>query len=166
MLKVSNPFIRTLALTAFISGFSFALPLHAQSETTTTTTQTTSTKGSSATHGEMHVEQRIKTLHDKLKITAAQEDEWSKVAQTMRDNEATIGQLVQARHQDPESRTAIDDIKSYQQITQAHADGMSKMVSSFEPLYNDMSADQKKNADQVFGSFEGHHHGKGMKKHS
>jgi hypothetical protein len=47
---------------------------------------------------EQNVEKRIKTLHDKLDITSAQEDKWGTIAQTMRDNESNISQLMQQRH--------------------------------------------------------------------
>jgi iron-sulfur cluster repair protein YtfE (RIC family) len=121
-------------------------------------------------HGEMRqaamrneVETRISTLHTKLKITPDQESAWNDVAQAMRDNESSVGTLVKDRHENAKSMTAVDDLESYEKISQAHADGLKKVVASFETLYNDMSPDQKKNADMVFGNFEGHndwHHGK------
>jgi Skp family chaperone for outer membrane proteins len=179
MIKVSTPLLRSAALTVLATSLAFASPSFAQSAMgqDDADQSTSAPMGSSApmasdtstpvkSHGQMHVEQRIKTLHDKLKITSAQEDEWSKVAQTMRDNEANLDQLVQTRHQNAESMTAIDDIKSYAQITQAHADGMQKLASAFEPLYNDMSDSQKKNADTLFGHFEGHRAKMLGKKHS
>ena len=115
---------------------------------------------SGKSHGMQKVEQRIKTLHDKLKITPQEENDWQAVAQTMRNNEAEITQLIMERHQNAAGMTAVDDLQSYQKITQAHADGLTKMISSFQTLYNDMSDSQKKNADEVFGRFEGHAHGK------
>jgi hypothetical protein len=102
-----------------------------------------------------HVEQRIKTLHDKLKITSDQESEWGDVAQAMRDNETALSQLIAERHQNAGTQNAVEDLQSYQKITQAHADGLGKLIPAFETLYNDMSDSQKKNADQVFGQFEG-----------
>jgi hypothetical protein len=110
----------------------------------------------SASYAAMDVERRIRTLHNKLNITAAEESDWSKVAQVMRDNESTINQLIHARHSNPDSMTAVDDLESYQEIAQAHADGLEKMVSAFQDLYGDMPADQQRNADVVFGHFEGH----------
>jgi hypothetical protein len=109
------------------------------------------------------VETRIHTLHDKLGITAAQESEWSDVAQAMRSNESSMGSLIQARHTSGATMTAVDDLESYQKIAQAHADGLGKVISAFQTLYEDMSDDQKKNADEVFGKFEGH---RGMSKAS
>src|ERR1039457_1509607 len=42
---------------------------------------------------EDRVEARITDMHAKLKITQAQEDQWAKVAQSMRDNEKAIEPL-------------------------------------------------------------------------
>jgi|GEM_PF-806318 hypothetical protein len=103
-----------------------------------------------------HVEERIKTLHDKLGITSEQETQWADVAQTMRDNEAAIAALIETRHKNASGMTAIDDLQSYEDITQAHADAIKKLITSFHALYGEMSEDQQKNADKVFGSFEGH----------
>jgi len=124
-----------------------------------------STSVSGHRNGMARVEQRIKTLHAKLKITPDEENDWMTVAQTMRENEAEMAGLIDARHQNPQSMTAIDDLQSYQKITQAHADGLNKMISSFQTLYHDMPDAQKENADQVFGSFEGHGASNGHKKH-
>jgi hypothetical protein len=46
--------------------------------------------------------------------------------------------------------SALDDMQQYASIAQAHADGMKRLVDAFEPLYNSMSAEQKKLADTTF----------------
>jgi hypothetical protein len=182
MLKITSPLFRAVALTALVGSFAFAAPVHAQDsaepaqnspmgqapsdqpaadQAAPAENQPVASKGHmdhKGEHGMMNVEQRIKTLHAKLKITSDQETDWNTVAQTMRDNETNIDQLIKARHANAASMTAIDDLQTYQQIAQAHADGLQKMASSFKTLYGDMSDDQKKNADTVFGSFEGRHH--------
>jgi hypothetical protein len=107
-------------------------------------------------HGAVDVEARIKTLHDKLAITADQEDAFNTVAQAMRDNETSTKALWQGRRDSGATRTAVEDLESYQKITQAHADGAEKLLDAFKPLYDSMTDDQKKNADEVFGRFEGH----------
>jgi hypothetical protein len=45
---------------------------------------------------------------------------------------------------------AVDDLKSYGEIAEAHAAGIKKFVEAFEPLYSSMSDDQKKAADRAF----------------
>src|SRR5476649_2994675 len=46
---------------------------------------------------EARVEQRISELHAKLKITPAQDEQWNKFADVMRDNGHTMGDLYRQR---------------------------------------------------------------------
>ena len=96
------------------------------------------------------VEARIKELHTKLNITPAQEEPWNKVAQVMRDNAKTMEALIKARSEKAGTMTAVDDLKSYSAIAEAHADGLKKFIPAFEPLYAGMSDAQKKSADTLF----------------
>lgn len=96
------------------------------------------------------VEARITNMHAKLKITPAQEDQWAQVAQVMRDNANTIEPLIKDRVKNAKTMTAIDDLKSYAAITDAHADGIKKFTPVFETLYESMSDTQKKEADAMF----------------
>jgi len=95
-------------------------------------------------------EVRIKDLHTKLKITPAQEDLWNKVTQAMRDDAKTMDALNQARFEKVKAMTAIEDLKSYSEVAQAHADGLKNFIPVFEALYASMSDDQKKDADTLF----------------
>jgi hypothetical protein len=104
------------------------------------------------------VEARISDMHAKLKITAAQEGQWTKVAQMMRDNAKAMDALTQTRYENAKTMTAIDDLKSYGEITDAHADGIKKFTPVFATLYADMSDVQKKEADTLFR--RGHHKSK------
>ncbi len=96
------------------------------------------------------IEARIKSLHEQLKITPAQESQWAAVAQAMRDSAHQMQTLIQQRAQNVKTMTAIDDLHSYQAIAQAHLEGLNKLVPAFETLYASMSDAQKKNADSVF----------------
>jgi hypothetical protein len=96
------------------------------------------------------VEARITNMHAKLKITAAQEDQWGKLAQVMRDNQKAIEPLIKARAENAKTMTAVDDLKSYGEITDAHADGIKKFTPLFATLYDGMSEAQKKGADAMF----------------
>jgi protein CpxP len=99
------------------------------------------------------VEQRITMLKSALKITPDQEANWDKVATAMRDNAAAMDKLVKEKQAKAQNITAVDDLKTYQDFTQAHLDGLKNLTSAFESLYDSMSPDQKKNADQVFHNF-------------
>jgi len=95
-------------------------------------------------------EARIKELHAKLKITPEQEELWNNVAQAMRDDAKTMEVLIKARSEKAGTMTAVDDLKSYCEIAEAHVDYLKKFIPIFEPLYAGMSDAQKKNADILF----------------
>ncbi|MBP0589840.1 Spy/CpxP family protein refolding chaperone [Paraburkholderia sp. LEh10] len=98
---------------------------------------------------EQRVEDRIQYLHTQLKITSAQESQWNAFAGVMRSNSETMGNLFEQRKAN-QNTSALDDMKGYAEITQAHADGTKKLVDAFEPLYNSFSPEQKKLADETF----------------
>lgn len=99
---------------------------------------------------EDRVEMRIKSMHSQLKITQAQEPQWAKVMEVMRDNAKSMDKMTKARYASGKSMTAVDDLKSYGEITDAHADAIKRLVPVFATLYADMSDAQKKTADAVF----------------
>jgi protein CpxP len=99
---------------------------------------------------EDRAELRIKDMHAKLMITQAQEEQWAKVAQAMRDNAKTMDTLTQARADHAKDMTAVDDLKSYGEIADAHADGIKKLTPVFAELYASMSDPQKREADTLF----------------
>jgi periplasmic protein CpxP/Spy len=101
-------------------------------------------------HTPAAVETRIKRLHDELKITAAETDQWNSVAGIMRDNEKQISDLIAKRSSSTASMTAVDNLQNYADITGAHEDGLRKLIPAFQKLYDSMSDAQKKTADTVF----------------
>ncbi len=103
-----------------------------------------------AAQHQQRVEERIAYLHSALKITADQEPQWKTFADVMRSNGQTMADLYKQRVEGEAQRNALDDMKQYAQITQAHADDMQKLVSAFEPLYTGFSPEQKKLADTTF----------------
>ncbi len=98
------------------------------------------------------VEARIKELHSKLHITAAQQTQWDNLVQVMRDNATAMIDLQKKRAQDVKSMTAVDAVKSYAAVIEAHEAGMNKFVPAFQALYDSMSPAQKKIADAMFRS--------------
>ncbi|MFL9996912.1 Spy/CpxP family protein refolding chaperone [Paraburkholderia sediminicola] len=102
------------------------------------------------------VDTRINNLHARLQITADQETLWQPVAQVMRDNAGTMDSLRQSRMANANNMSAVEDLRSYGQVVDAHADGIKKLTSAFEALYNSMSDTQKHNADLIFRS-DTHH---------
>jgi protein CpxP len=99
---------------------------------------------------EDRTELRIKDLHGKLKITSTQEEQWSKVAQTMLEDAKSMDALTQMRVDNAKDMTAVDDLKSYGEIAEAHANGIKKLIPVFSDLYASMTDEQKKTADTFF----------------
>ncbi|MEI8395817.1 MAG: Spy/CpxP family protein refolding chaperone [Rhodospirillaceae bacterium] len=100
------------------------------------------------------VEQRIASLHTALRITPEQESKWESVAGAMRENATAMQKLfTESNARASQSMTAVEDLKSYEKFTQAHADGLKNLIDDFEGLYKSMPDSQKKIADQVFQSF-------------
>ena len=112
-----------------------------------------------AAQHQQRVEERITWLHTQLKITPEQEPQWKTFADVMRSNGQTMGGLYKQRMETENTRNALDDMKQYAQIAQAHADDMQKLVAAFEPLYTSLSPEQKKLADQTFRHGHEHEHG-------
>lgn len=109
---------------------------------------------------EDRVELRIKDMHAKLKITPEQEEQWGKVTQTMLEDAKTMDTLTQARVDHAKDMTAVDDLKSYGEIADAHAAGIKKLTPLFADLYAGMSDTQKKEADTLFRHGEHKHNPK------
>jgi protein CpxP len=96
------------------------------------------------------LEDRIKELHSELQITPQQEDLWGKVADTMRSNSQHMRELYEQRMSSTDKFSAVDDLKSYGDLAQAHADSVKSLETAFEPLYAALSDSQKKAADAAF----------------
>jgi predicted small secreted protein len=117
---------------------------------------------STATYAhDTRVEARIKSLHDRLRVTSAQEPQWSAVAQTMRDNAHEMQEAI-AQRQQARSLTAVDDLKAFEVIADTHSQGLEKLIPAFQALYDTMSDDQKRNADAIFS--KRHHDRRAMHK--
>jgi hypothetical protein len=99
------------------------------------------------------VEQRITELKAALKIKPEQETKWKAVADSMRQNAGMMEKMVQEKRAKAANMTAVDDLETYQDFTKARLDSLKNLTSAFKSLYDSMSGDQKKNADQVFQAF-------------
>lgn len=99
---------------------------------------------------EDRAELRIKDMHTRLAIQPAQEAQWTVVATIMRDNAVTMDKLTQLRVDHATEVSAVEDLKSYGDISEAHADGIKKLTPAFSTLYSAMSDAQKKQADLLF----------------
>ena len=96
------------------------------------------------------VEHRITELHAQLRITPAERQQWDQFAEVMRENARDMDQALIQRSQQFQSMSALQNMQSYEQIAEAHARHLQKLVPAFENLYNTMPDQQKRLADQVF----------------
>ncbi len=60
--------------------------------------------------------------------------------------------LQKQRAADAPSLNAVEVVKSYGAVIEAHEAGMKKFIPAFEALYNSLSDAQKKIADSMFRS--------------
>jgi protein-disulfide isomerase len=154
-LKGSNARATTAAATLLGAMF-LASPLFAASSSGQVAPASSHAEMASATAPDSpsnaSVETRIKELHRRLHITDAQKTQWDALAQVMRDNAQKMADLEKQRVADASSMTAVDVVKSYSEVIDAHEDGMKKFIPAFEDLYNSMSDSQKKIADSMFRS--------------
>jgi periplasmic protein CpxP/Spy len=157
-----------LVLATLATATSLAFASGAFAQTAASAPAPSAAMSAKAEKADKHLEARIKELHRQLQITPQQEPLWSKVADTMRSNADSMHQAYEARMSKSDSFTAVDDLKSYGDLAQAHADGVKNLESAFEPLYAALSDTQKKAADEAFrnGAGKPHSMSKGKAKHS
>jgi hypothetical protein len=127
-----------------------AVPALAQTTPPATTPAGPAMMQQAAPKHENALESRISSLHDQLKITADQEKKWQAVAKVMRSNAEASHALVMEKRKDEANLTAVADLNAYAEIEEAHAKNTRKLAKAFSELYDSMSADQKKAADDVF----------------
>jgi hypothetical protein len=154
---VATPVSMDFAATR-LGGSTPELIAQAGSSTTTpgTTTRSTKAKPTAVQRNappRERVEARIRQLHDQLKITPEQEDKWNAFAQVMRENAQAMESQIEQRVKNQQNMNALDDLTSYEQITETHAEGVKRLVPAFQALYDSMSPEQKKNADMVFARY-------------
>jgi periplasmic protein CpxP/Spy len=143
---------RTLAAAALVGTLAIAGIAPASAQSNSTTGKPPAAQAATSSKPET-VDQRITSLKAALKITPDQESKWKDVAQAMKDNAAAMDKLVQEKKPKMATMTAVEDLKTYEEFTKAHLDGMKNLRSSFESLYDAMPDAQKKNADKVFQSY-------------
>jgi hypothetical protein len=146
---------RVIAAAAILPAMLFAV-----SSIATPARAADATTSSSASHqaapSRDRLEERITDLHKKLHVTADQQGLWDDMAQVMRANAQKMRDNVTDRTANLKSMNAVDDLRSYQKITDEHADGLKRLIPTFEALYAKMSPEQQKNADHVFGEQQRH----------
>lgn len=157
MFQAFRPATCAVAAAALLSSFAVALPALAQTSpapapaasTPSANATAAATPAASEAKHSAAVEAHIAALKKKLMITSAQEATWDTFAAVMRDNGEAIEAAVQEREAS-KNLDAIHDLQSYANVAQVHADGAKKLAGAFQPVYDSLSPEQKKNADTMF----------------
>ncbi len=155
---MSRRTLPALALAAVLAGgAAVALgPIVADAQSQQQTQQPQQPKRAAFDPGR-HIEGRIAYLKTELKITDAQQPLFDAVANTMRDNAKAMHDAFQSLRGDrSQPQTALSRMETRAKFAQLRADGEAKMLAAFRPLYQAMSPDQQKAADEMF-----EHHGHG-----
>jgi hypothetical protein len=100
---------------------------------------TTAVQAPRGKRAEARAEKWISDLHSRLRITAAEQPHTDQVFAQEQGN--------------PAKATALDEMRAYAIITEAHAEDMQKLLPAFETLYNAMTPEQKLAADAVFRQY-------------
>jgi len=145
---------RSLLIAASTSVL-LALPAMAQTGATSTAAPAAGAPPAVATpHAAAHspgaVEQRINQLHAQLHITPQEQSQWDTFAQTMRQNADNMRSAIDQRASQMDTMDAAQNMRSYAQLAQVHAQDMQDMSSAFQALYQTMSPEQRQGADQLF----------------
>jgi protein CpxP len=101
-------------------------------------------------NAEERVEHRINELHAQLRITPAEQQQWDQFANVMRNNAREMDRIFTQRAQQLGAMNAVQNMESYEQLAEAHAQHVQKLAAAFRGLYDAMPEQQKQLADQVF----------------
>jgi periplasmic protein CpxP/Spy len=106
-----------------------------------------------------HIEGRVAFMKAELKITPAQEAQWTKVAQALRQNDQERRQSMEQRRASPpgQPRTALQHLETRARFATVQAQQTDRFLAAFRPLYDGMSPDQKKAADDLMTPHRGMH---------
>jgi hypothetical protein len=108
------------------------------------------------------IEGRLAFLKTELKITDAQTAQWNAFADVMRQSDKARRDRFEAmRGKRGEETTALQRFEQRERASETRTQELKQFVAAFRPLYQSLSDEQKKTADDLFGP-HGHGHGHGM----
>ena len=96
-----------------------------------------------------HVEGRLAFLKTELKITDAQLSLWNAVADAMRANAKTMGDMAGGMMGGSQTATLPDKLAMREKMMTAHLEALRKFKAAVDPLYAALSEEQKKTADEL-----------------
>jgi hypothetical protein len=131
----------------------FVAPPLAQQARAQAPASTTAAASAAPSKLDVAVEKRIAYLHTQMKITPDEEKAFDSFAAVMRANAARMDSVIQQQRSQPANGTAVDQLNAYAAMAQTHAQNMQQLSSAFATLYDSLTPQQKKLADQDFRHF-------------
>ena len=110
------------------------------------------------------IEGRLAFLKTELKITDAQTQQWNALAAVMRQQDQTMrDQMRQMREQREQRRdkplNAVERFERRERMSTAQLERSKQFLAAFKPLYDQLSDEQKKTADELFARGHRGHRG-------
>jgi len=106
-----------------------------------------------------HIEGRIAFLKAELKITDTQTPLFERVAQAMRDNAKAMSDAYQRHRADRDKpRSAVESLQARVSAGQSRIEQAQRFLAAFTPLYDSLSDEQKKTADELLAGHRHHGH--------
>src|SRR5215472_377802 len=96
-----------------------------------------------------HVEGRLAFLKTELKITDAQLPLWNAVADAIRANAKSMGDMAGGMMGGSQTATVPDKLAMREKMMTAHLEALRKFKAAVDPLYAALSDEQKKTADEL-----------------
>jgi hypothetical protein len=96
-----------------------------------------------------HVEGHIAFLKAELGITPAQESMWAPVASAMREDVRNFQEARSKAKQKQMPENAIEHLENRVVFANLRAQGETRFLNAFRPLYNSLSPQQKQTADDL-----------------
>jgi hypothetical protein len=149
-----------LALAAMLAGAGGLATLSAPDANAQATTATPQAQAQPERHFDpsRHVEGRIAFLKAELKITDAQAPLFERVAEAMRANAKEMAQLHQQWRADRDKpKNAVERLETRVKFGELHTQHEQRFLAAFKPLYDSLSDDQKKAADELLSARRHHH---------
>ena len=96
-----------------------------------------------------YVEGRLAFLKTELKITDAQLPLWNAVADAMRANAKSMGDMAGGMMGGSQTATLPDKLAMREKMMTAHLEALRKFKAAVDPLYAALSDEQEKTADEL-----------------
>jgi hypothetical protein len=157
---IRKPALPALALAAALAGAGFTTVGAPQAEAQAATTAPGHDDHDRFQHIDpsRFVEGRIAFLKAVLKITPGQEAPFDRLAEAMRANAKDRVQMHQQFEADRDKpKSAVERLEERVKFGEMHSQHEQRFLAAFKPLYDSLSADQKKTADELLAARRHHH---------